>query len=304
MKDYKNVAEDVFRRSKEVIEENKRRRRKRAEIGISAVCWAAVGVVGIGILTNINKQISTQGADDSVSGHDDDYIGGGVFLHGAADQNGFGNTSYNFATSNNFAESYNYATSYPQPSNGSESGDANSEYTNKAGVDIRCIPIVHLPLQPENSENGVPTSEIHGRITNLNGYVDESFSPANGTAEISTVLKKAISLYGREDKNGEIDYQVVIEYYKDGERIDSTKELWESESARGAKVSLESQGKEWGAYWEHHILARMTVDEIESFEPSEEYGCVLYLYGSYFGHPYKYDDNIINGLYNDGVYFE
>lgn len=299
MKDYKSVAEDVFRRSEEVIEENKRRRRKRVEIGISAACWAAAGAVGIGILTKINDQELTRGVDDPICGYDDDYIGDGVSWHGAADQNGFGNTSYNFATSNNFATTEIFATSYPQIESGSS--DKNNEYINEDGVDIRCIPIVHLPVQPGND---VSSSVIHGRITNLNGYVDESFSPANGTAEISLVLKKAMSVYGREDKNGEIDYQVVIEYYKDGEHIDSTKELWESESARGAKVSLESNGSEWGAYWEHHILARMTVDEIESFEPSDEYGCVLHLYGSYFGHPYKYDDNIINGLYNDGVYFE
>ena len=97
---------------------------------------------------------------------------------------------------------------------------------------------------------------------------------------------------------------MIIEYYKDGELIETTKDLWQSESDRGAKLNLESSSSDWGANFEHHIWCTYTVSELESFEPSGEYGYVLHLHNAYFGNPYGLMDNIINGLYNNGVYIE
>lgn len=394
MKDYKNIAEDVFRRSEEVIEENKRRKRKRVEIGISAACWVAAGAVGFGIWRSSRLRVP------------DNVISEGQFANDGRDHSSESDvvisdhvnsidTEYTANQGSLIGQKPGISPDYPTLSD---------EFIDKNGIDIRCYPIIHLPFQSadrvlgngqviftgalkekmtkakiteelfdvvfeyyrdgervdptqefveseraragvdfelETLDNGqhcirgnmtcymledifVPHEDygcivylrdnflkeldkykIRGHISNIDVAVEAAeYSPDNGTAVISESLKKAVEIYGKEDNNGEIYYRVIIEYYKDGEPVDSTKELWESERAKGASVNFESLGSEWGERWEHHIWDHMTVDELESFEPSEEYGCVLYLYNSYFGYPYKYDDNIINGLYNNGVYFE
>lgn len=385
MKDYKNVAEDVFRRSGEVIEENKRRRRKLAEIGVSAACWAAVGAIGFGIWRSSGLHVP------DVVIPEEQYANDGT--------NHSVDTEYTTNQGSLIGEepSPNLSPDYPVLDN---------EYIGKDGVDIRCIPIIHLPFQtadrvigngqvlftgalkekmtPEakitmelfdvvvecyhDGERVDPTQEllefergrtgikfeletdidtgmryircqgitcdmleerltayeeysyivyltdnfldqivnnkILGRISNIDVEVEEpEHSPDNGTAVISESLKKAIEQYGKEDKNGEVYYSVLVEYYKNGEHIDTTKDIYEFENARGSKLGFESSSNDFGATWVYRMHRNMTVDEIESFEPSSEYGYVLHLYNAYLGYEYKYDDNIINGLYNNGVFF-
>ncbi len=385
MKDYKNVAEDVFRRSNEVIEENKRRRRKRMEIGVSAACWAAVGAIGFGIwrssgLRVSDNVISAGDSPNNVIDHVDEFTANSQgSLVGKEPSSGL-------------------SPDYPVLDN---------EYIDKDGIDIRCRPIIHLPMQtadrvignqvlftgklqekitpegrineelfdvvveyykdgervtpsPEllhferertgigfelkiDTETGIsymrcpgitcdmlaekltPYEEygcivyltgdfldqtkdkfkILGRISNIDVDVEEpEHSPENGTAVVSEALKKAVETYGREDKNGEIKYDVIVEYYKAGERVETTKEIYEFEQARGSKLGFESHSDDFGATWTHRLHKWMNVEEIESFEPGEEYGYVLHLRNAYLGKPYELMDNIINGLYNNGVYFE
>lgn len=294
MKDYKNVAEDVFRRSSEIIEENKRRKRRLIEIGASAACWAAAGAVGFGVwkasglkIPNIvisEGQFANDGKDhsgdsdvvliDPAQGGNDPMPGG--VTEPVNGQNG------------SVGEETSRPASYPE--------------LDEKDIDPRCEPIMHVLIPADTDFEPII---IRGRISNIPGCVRETeYSPENGTVVISGSLKTAIDIYGREDKNGEIDYRVIIEYYKDGERIDTTKEIWEFERARDVRLNFQSNGSEWGEHWEHHIWDYMTVNELENFEPSEEYGYVLYLYDVYFGYPYELEDNIINGLYNNGVFFE
>ena len=282
MKDYKTVAEDVFRRRDEVIEENKIRRKKLAEVGISAACWAAVGAVGFGVWkTQIDgKTVNSQDILSSTEQKAPDYMLGSEFA--PAD-----------SISSSISES---ETSVPDKPN-----EADNNYDN-AVIDIRCYPPIHGGI------NGPLVDDImkmRGRISNIDVEIERGeYSPKNGTVVIANSLKAAIEKYGAEDSHGELDYHVLIEYYKDGKPIEITKDLWQSEWDRRIQLNFESYSSDWGATYEHHIWSFMTVNDIESFEPSEEYGYVLHLYDSYFGYPYELMDNIINGLYNNGVYIE
>lgn len=414
MKDYKNVAEDVFRRSGEVIEENKRRRRKLAEIGVSAACWAAVGAVGFGVwktnfdgknIKTVDPQSSTSQGDNvslinsdplsadtsnpnstinefidyngvdirCIPRHSNVMVDNGICTntyitdahynvnilgvwHGDSIDTGdvmfsselaealdkFGRIKYNviigYYKNSEWVEptmelfeserdKFGVNFYFDTDSNGkhylgiqnadyellknivpsSEYGyciDFRGNFFNYMDIEFdKCI-YNHGDHTASFELVGADFCKIRGSITNIDANIKEpKYSPDNGTAIISESLKKAIETYGKEDKNGEIDYRVIIEYYKDGERIDSSKELWESEYANGVKSNFESNGSDFGKTWEHYIWRTMTADELESFMPSAEYGYVLHLYNAYFEYEYKYDDNIINGLYNNGVYF-
>lgn len=63
MKNYDEVAESVFRRSKEVIKQNNKRRRTLIAIGSAASCLVIAGAVGFGVWRN-----SVHGADMALSG--------------------------------------------------------------------------------------------------------------------------------------------------------------------------------------------------------------------------------------------
>lgn len=416
MKDYKKVAEDVFRRRDEIIAENKLRRKRLVEIGVSAACWAAVGAVGFGIwktnireknINTVDPQSSTsQGANASLNNSDpisensvpnnsdNEFIIDGVDIRclprhsnvligyhtcidsydiesegrlvgvtgveyghqlGAGDvmfSTGLINAMAKYGQTDEYGEIYyDVIIGYYKYSSGvepnmelfeSECEKFGKNFFIETDTDGHCYLGTHNAtydmlknLAPndeygyyvylrgdffgdtDTSSNkrvynhgdhtaffeleGVDFCHPRGKITNIDADIKEpEYSPDNGTVVISQSLKKAIETYGKEDKNGVIDYRVIIEYYKDGKRIESTKELWESESAGG----FHSHSSDGGAHWEHYIGSDMTVDRLESFKPNGEYGCVLYLYNAYFGYPYKYDDNIVNGLYNNGVYFE
>ncbi len=473
MKDYKNVAEDVFRRSREIIEQNKLRRKKHIEIGVSAACWAVVGAVGVGVWATSRQnnadtvvsrgQFANDGKDhsqerDTVLSSTTDAETSISYSekHEPAYSTTANNTDFKCnpphsnITSHTGIESCSTAdveTSYPStvdvktslPEINSDTGD----------IDIRCCPshsqiciTAHTRIDSFGSEGGDkyaapeggqvifdksltdamaaygktdeygeimydvmvehykdgkrvnPTRELweselerfgnsfyfetdssdpdnvkhytgirsasyemlenfapsgdygyvvvlrdnffgdintepnerlyshgdhtaafelegadfckpRGCISNIDFEIEEvDYSPENGTVIVGESLKKAIEMYGREDKNGELDYRVLIEYYKDGKHIDTTKEVWDNEQERGARLSFETYSSEWGKNVEHRIYRFMTVDELESFEPSGEYGYVLHLYNVYLGNPYSLRDNIINGLYNNGVFID
>lgn len=423
MKDYKNVAADVFRRSNKVIEENKRRRKRIAEIGVSAACWAVVGAVGFGIWRSSGANISENSTSVNSAA--------GQFANDGKDHSGESDVILTnpFNSGNSTAQSgYEGLKPAVYPP-----ADPNS-------VDQRCLPFIHLPMQPvddmvvyrydlegegdkalKGPENGQiifakalekameecgegknysvvieffkdgeridPTEELWksegerfgsnfhyeiagdkhytgimgaayeelkslvpsedygylivlrgnffgdaepvdteikylpsrshcypeenelpnnyvltGHIENINVEYDETeYAPENGAFVIGNSLKTAVDTYGSRDLNGELQYKVLIELYKDGERVETTKELYESLEHR---YNLASSSEDWGAHFVHYIWAHMTVDEIESFEPSDGYGYALHLYDAYLGYPFELMSNIINGLYNNGVYIE
>lgn len=421
MKNYKDVADEVFSRSKEIEAENRLRHRRITEIGVSAACWAAAGAVGIGIWkTNIaGKDIVTsapiQGAGSAVPGgvtippndrndsageetskpaiyppldeKDVDprcyvirshpaYIlksfkahgyeteeekfkapeNGEVILskplkeamadYGKIDENGvdvlydviieyykdgkrvdptkelyeseverFGNSFY-FMTDDS-SETNHYTGAESASFDLLENIAPNEEYgyviilkdnffkdTDTSAYDV--FYSSSITREPDNEEiPDIGVEPIRGHISNIDTkYEEKEYSPDNGKFVIGESLKAALEKYGREDKNGEIYYKVLVEYYKDGERINSTKELWESEHARGAGLNFASSGEDFGKNWEHYIWKHMTANEIESFRPGEEYGYALHLYNACLGYPFELMDNIINGYYNNGVYFE
>lgn len=289
MKDYKTVAEDVFRRRDEVIEENKTRRKKLTEIGVSAACWAAVGAVGFGVWkTQIDRK--TVNSQDVLSGTEQKAPSDSIH---SDDLDEYLSHPYNSSGHNN--DGINSTVSE------SKTNKDDNNYDNVV-VDIRCYPPIHGGIDGSLVDD---IMKMRGRISNIDVEIERGeYSPENGTAVIANSLKTAVEKYGAEDSHGELDYHVLIEYYKDGKPIEITKVLWESEYDRGIQLNFESYSSDWGATYEHHIWSFMTVSDIESFKPSEEYGYVLYLYDSYFGYPYELMDNIINGLYNNGVYIE
>lgn len=417
MKNYKDVADEVFSRSKEVEAENKLRRRRITEIGVSAACWAAAGAVGFGIWkTNIAGKgvvtsAPTQGAGSAVPGgvtisandqndsaaeetsipaiypplNEEDvdprcYVpvhlpmekytvysneteeekyrapeNGEVFLtkglkeamseYGKSDEDGsycviieyykdgkrvdptkelyesevgkFGSSCY-YMTDDQGENAKHYIGVMSASYDMLNSIAPNEEYgyiiflrgnffkdTDTSLYDIFYSDSIERDPNGGASLDPVDEMKIRGHISNIDAkYEDKEYSPENGTSVVGESLKAALEKYGREDKNGEIYYKVLVEYYKDGERINSTKELWESEHARGAGLNFASSGEDFGKNWEHYIWKHMTANEIESFRPGEEYGYALHLYNACLGYPFELMDNIINGYYNNGVYFE
>lgn len=423
MKDYKDVAEDVFRRSAEIIEQNKLRKKKRIEICVSAACWAAVAAVGVGVWTTSRRHDADmvtselQFANDSKNQESDTVIssatkpimscssscseaepldiskgssidircypvhsnvmipshtrvgfyggdgvdkyaapeGGQVIFdrslkeamaaYGKSDEYGdivydvmieyfkdgkrvdptralweselerFG-SSYYLETDNTDPDNVRHYTgirsaSYEMLENFTPSEDYGYFVVLRGdlfdGIDTG--PNERLYSHGDHTASfeleGADFCNPRGSISNIDFEIEEGdYSPENGTVVIAKTLKIAMAYYGRSDKNGEIDYRVILEYYKDGERVDPTKEIWDSEQARGAELSFETYSTEWGKNVEYRIYRYMTVDEIKNFEPSGEYGYVLHLYNVYLGNPYSLKDNIINGLYNNGVYID
>lgn len=418
MKDYKKVAEDVFRRRDEIIAENKLRRKRLVEICASAACWVAVAAIGFGIWkTNISgKNIGTvdpqsgtsQGANVSrvnsepLSGNtsdtnntfnkflDDNGVDircyprhSNVFIgyhtridnydiqsEGIIDrptgvmygsQINAGDVLYSnelkqamakYGETDEYGEIYyDVIIQYYKFNSGiepdmelfeSEREKFGINFFIETDIDGHCYLGTHnatydmlknlapndeygyyIRLRGEiyiNSNKcvynhgdhtasfeleGADFCKLRGQITNIDADIKEpEHSPENGTAVISESLKKAVEMYGKEDKNGELYYDVVVEYYKDGKRINTTWEIHDFEEARGSKLAIESHSNDFGATWEHRMHKMMTVDEIESFEPSAEYGYVLHLKNFYLGLPYDLMSNVINGLYNNGVYIE
>lgn len=420
MKNYKDVADEVFSRSKEIEAENRLRRRRITEIGVSAVCWAAAGAVGFGIWkTNIaGKDIvtsaPTQGAGSAVPGgvtippnDRNDSAGEETSkpaIYPPLDEKDVDPRCWvpiHLPVQNSKFSVYSYETEdekYRAPENGEvlltralkeamsdyekSYGDTKTYYdivieyykdgkrvdptkelyesevgkfggscyfmTDGSGENVGhyiCVSLASGDMIEElvpneeygyiiflhgNFFNDIDTSSyetfysssieretdnkklsdigvepIRGHISNIDTkYEEKEYSPDNGKFVIGESLKAALEKYGREDRNGEIYYKVLVEYYKDGERINSTKELWESEHARGAGLNFASSGEDFGKNWEHYIWKHMTANEIESFRPGEEYSYALHLYNARLGYPFELMDNIINGYYNNGVYFE
>lgn len=425
MKDYKKVAEDVFRRRDEVIAENKIRRKRVVEICASAACWVAVAAVGFGIwktnihgknietvdsqpgtsqeanislpnseplsdntsnMNNINEFI-VDGVDirclprhsnvaifhhtridhfdieeipDGIHTFDQGTMIEGEWIHtaqkgtkqlsrslreaiaeyGSTDEYGdiqydviielyrgnmrvnptmglfesecerFG-TNFYFEKDSQTKKCYlGLAATLETLENLTLSEDycyifrLRGNYLNDTDTSSNTRVYNHGDHTALFELEGADFCHPRGTVKNIDAEITEpEYSPDNGTVLFSESLKKAIEKYGKTDKNGELYYEAVFEYYKDGERIDSTKELWEEESVRGVRVSFGSKSDDWGENWVHWIWSTKTVNELENFKPTGDYGIVIYLFDPYFGYPFKYDDNIINGLYNNGVFF-
>lgn len=250
MKNYNEVAESVFRRSEEVIEQYKRRRKTLTKIGVSAGCIAAAGAVGFGVLRSTGRLAPSEITSDSMISPNSS----GAYL------------------------------SIPNESADSFENLNNTEIKSGSG-------------NAANQSNDInDPSSVRHFLTRISGYYTEvrdriSFVPENGTVVISDLLQKALNEYGSEDENGKIHYGILVEFYKDGKRIEPTMELWESERDKfGDGFGLLTNSSDWGRKIEHYMHADSTKEQIESYTADSELGVALFLYDDYFGYP-----NILDG---------
>ncbi|MBD5383397.1 MAG: hypothetical protein HDR72_00155 [Ruminococcaceae bacterium] len=324
MKNYEEVAESVFKRSEEMIALNKRRRRDRLiNIGATVGCLAVAGAVGIGVWKNaghgtdlIQSEIQYPAAAGSnreqsdtvsVTEHAANGIAGGDNIIGVIpdldppdyptlkdDPNVVGVTSESPAD-----DPVSSAEAPASSSNGAVVGvtpnspaDTPAWPENPSAVSISDDDIIFPAYnQPDNGQpttsNG-ESADTPNFLTVIEEYgtagTISAGAPQNGTLLFTDALKGAMQEYGYTDKNGDIQYRVVVNYYDNGQPVDVNSSAireteWNRLCGHGYHCEFESCGKDWGNTTEHHLCMTLTRGQLESFTPCDSYGCTICLYG-------------------------
>lgn len=260
MKNYEEVTENVFRKSEEIIKQNRRRRNTIMKIGVSAGCLAIIGTVGAGAWNR---------------GHNASPIEAVQSTESTVKQSESGSTLSVVSNSSTGGKS-SIAEKIPE---------SNSAFNG--------------PIMGPDSDNSIPMTFIT-RIDGFEVEDNErKIAPANGQIHISKAVSEAMRHYGDVDENNnEIIYRVVIEYLQDQQIIPATRELYDRESARlkeqrGRGLNFETYSWDWGAHSRNTIWAYFTKSEIENFTADENYGYVIELYDNYFGYPISNNDELV-----------
>lgn len=306
MKNYEEVAESVFKRSEEMIAQNKRRRRDRLiNIVATVSCLAVAGAVGIGVW----KTVGQSGAQ----------VVSDIYLP----QSGANAAASQFANDeqDNINEDYLIVDRYI-PSNtsgvdsiGTESDaatsiessvDTSTENSVDTSAESSAESIIFPAFEPSvnNSVSGMvgvtpdgysgPMNfstiiEEYGTVNTIPDSAPENgtmvgVTPDSGTYVFSDALKGAMEEYGYTDENGDVLYRVAVDFYSNGETVDvNLPAIREIEFQRlagcGYQCHFETCGKEWGNIVEHHFCMMLTREQLENFPPCENYGCTFHLYG-------------------------
>lgn len=296
MKNYEEVAESVFKRSEEMIAQNKRRRRDRLiNIVATVSCLAVAGAVGIGVW----KTVGQSGAQ----------VVSDIYLP----QSGANAAASQFANDeqDNINEDYLIVDRYiPSDSSGIDAvGAESSEISSAESSEISSVENSEISSAESsvitNDEisgvsdtvfpalsQSVPTSDSEPEPVKVLTVIEEygaadtipDSAPENGTVLLTDALKDAMEAYGYMDENGDITYHVAAYYYDNGVPVDANlsdirEYEWNRLCGHGYLCEFETCGRNWGSEVEHHFCMRLTREQLESFVPAENYGCTLCLYG-------------------------
>ena len=255
MKDYKEVADIVFERSKEIIADNNRRKRKIIKLGSLMTCFGAAVLICFGVFhSGMDKQIVI--AEQFAEGHGNSGESDVVYDIFDAD------TNENFTESSVTVSEENSSYSQGESFNGSGIGNG-----------------VMIPDVDGNSE--LPKFRTMISSYEKNSSASACYAaPENGTFYFSMPLNGALDEYGDSDDAGEIIYRVAVHIFKDKQMLDPDSEAVKEEADRlfecGYTVAVEKyyDGSGKQCYFTLHAEKKQLTD----FAAAEEYGYMFYLY--------------------------
>lgn len=284
MKNYDEVAESVFRRSKEVIKQNTKRRRTLTAIGSAASCLLIAGAVGFGVWRN-----SVRGTDMVLSG--------GQFANDGRDYRGASDTVVNHEHSVHEVASGDRddligtivgldPPEYPELDETSGSGTLGNDTPGSANgpgyATSSSEPAQELPEETSGSgdisQSAPPCHQSVVQVVDSYPKISPGTydAPANGTAYLSEPLKGAMEEYV--STNEDCLFYVTVDLYKDGECIgvDSAgfKEEWDRLCGHGFDCVYDTCAAD-----EHHLSMLISREKLENFIPAEGYGYTLCLHG-------------------------
>ena len=251
MKDYKEVAERVFQRSEEILAENRRKKRARIRVGSLACCLAVLlgfAVWQRGVLPRENLASADQFAQD---GRDHSGESDVVLDNGNSDLDG---------------DPGGYSAG---PGEASVGSDKISEQDLESMSGFMLLP---------DSDVGVEMPEVTRMISSYgDGDPEANWAvPENGTVELSSALRGAIEEYG-----DSVQYRVFVELFCDGQALEMDRPLMEKETDRlaalGYRVAVEVYYDQ-GTITDHYFTLHATMEQVNCFAASAEYGYRLSLY--------------------------
>ncbi|MCM1165244.1 MAG: hypothetical protein NC299_06280 [Lachnospiraceae bacterium] len=279
MKDYEKVAESVFRRSGEIIEENKRRRRAILRNGLTtAGCLAVAGAVGFGVWRTAGQQT-------------------GGFVNGSAAQ--FANDGGDHSGERGVIDILPSAGSAAAGSGAAADHIINYPPDYPGLVGVEPSESLASPDYPSLESDVDPTypATFPGNlsyITLIDDYTAENVTcytaePENGEVRLSDALREAMAAYGdMTEDGGEIRYRCVVHYFKSGVPFDDIsdpvirKEEWDRFCEHGYQCEFETHTANTGTADEisdYHFCMTGSRRQLENFVPSPSYGYYICLYG-------------------------
>lgn len=253
MKDYKEVAERVFQRSEEILAENRRKKRARIKAGSLASCCCLAVLLGFtawqsGVLPRESLASANQFAQDG------------------RDHSGESDVVLDNGNSNLDGDPGGYSAGPGEVSGGSDEvseQDLESMYG--------------FMLRPD-SDVGIEMPEVTKMISSYGDSDTETSCeiPENGAVELSASLRGAIEEYG-----DSVQYRVFVELFRDGQALEMNRSLMEKETDRLAALGYRAAGE---IYYDHgtitdcYFTLHATMEQVNCFAASEEYGYMLSLY--------------------------
>lgn len=276
MKNYKEVAESVFKRSEEIIAQNKKRRRERLmSIGATAGCLIVAGAVGIGVWKNMGRADIPVASDiDPNRSSTSQYVNSTT----ATIDNIYKSST---ASSKNDTANGAVVSGKVGVTSAAESSAESAPESNAGTSDII------FPAHNDTDTNGLSGTPLKTATVieeyESNVVTDYIGTPENGTYRVSDDLREAMEEYGYTDGNGDIVYHVMAYYYENGTPIDVSVSAvcdgeWNRLCGHGYHCEYETCGKNWGAEHDNHFCMRLTREQIENFTPADNLGCELCLY--------------------------
>jgi hypothetical protein len=124
------------------------------------------------------------------------------------------------------------------------------------------------------------SGDLTGYLPTISAFgetkMDSDISVDNGGVLFSDALTGAMAQYG-----GDVDYRVIVELFSDGVAIDCTSEAGKAEMERfagqGYTVAFESYND--GYVEQNYFTLHATLEQLENFPTSEQYGYCVMLYG-------------------------
>lgn len=253
MKDYREVADDVFQRSEKIIADNRRRKNKIMKVGSMTACLCLIVLLGVrawqsGTFFNM----AHDGAGDIVMG------GISTTADIKSDEAARGN--FHSGVVNN------------------EENPPATTFGNEDGTNDQII-------MGGMSDTEFVGFEYHYR-TMISSYGDGNAAavsyatPENGTFKFSIPLKGAIDEYGASDENGDILYRVLVYVFKDKNELNVNSDTIREEGDRlfacGYTVAMETYND---GYENHYYFTlHATKEQLINFVVNEEYGYRFFLY--------------------------
>lgn len=259
MKDYKEVAADVFQRSEIIIADNRRRNNNIRKAGSMTVCFCLVILLGAS---------AWQRGAFSNSAHDgagDIVMGGFLTTAGVKSNETIEGSSHSGVVDNE----------EEPPAAAFDKEDGTNDQIAMGGMAVIM--------------EGIPDTEFgfeyHYR-TMISSYGDGGAaavsydSPENGTFKFSIPLKGAIDEYGASDENGDILYRVLVYVFKDKNELNANSDTVREEGDRlfacGYTVAMETYND--GHENHYYFTLHATKEQLVNFAVNEEYGYRFFLY--------------------------